>query len=471
MKQVLLFFFTKTLFFLLFYVGIFLFSFQPIYAADDQQAVATASSGWTKDSTVTFLGRGANRAESFMDWTFTNYKWNYSDGPLTNSWKAIRNIVYTMSILAVLVAGFLIIIKGSQNISVVVFIKEFIIALLLVTFSFALAHLFFQMADIFQLFFFQTAGTNGGIVTGKDIINISFSQDFIGYRRTGVDYDESAFISLLLVQLSTITFYVIGSLLTVRKIILWFFLISSPLYPILLIYKPIKNTGKVWLQELLRWLLYGPLFALFLAAVVIIWKSNLLILPFNFGSSETTYPTAISILLGGPGQTLSFTNSINYNDTFMQYIVALLMLWVAILMPFILLQIILGFLVKHEFGTNPINGFINNIRNGVANNDFSFLKKSPPISPSPVGQHPGGLARGIPKYQTIREETNIKNQTFDTISQKTSNQSQIDHTSDSKPDNKLLKVLKIISTHLSFLTNPPLKLNSNLKFYPNQSTD
>jgi len=199
MKQVLSFFFTKTLFFLLFYIGISLFYFQPIYAADDQQAVATASSGWTKDSTVTFLGRGANRAESFMDWTFTNYKWNYSDGPLTNSWKAIRNIVYTMSILAVLVAGFLIIIKGSQNISVVVFIKEFIVALLLVTFSFALAHLFFQMADIFQLFFFQTAGTNGGIVTGKDIINTSFSQDFIGYRRTGVDYDESAFISLLFV--------------------------------------------------------------------------------------------------------------------------------------------------------------------------------------------------------------------------------------------------------------------------------
>lgn len=414
---------------LILFVGIFLLSFQPTYAAD-----ATASSEWVKDSTVTFLGSGANRAQSFMDWTLTNYKWNYSDGPLTNSWKSIRNIVYTMSILAVLVTGFLIVIKGSQNVGVVVFIKEFIIALLLVTFSFALAHLLFQMADIFQLFFFQTAGTSGGIVTGKDIINISIPENFTGYRRTGVTYDESAFISLLLVQLSTITFYVIGSLLTVRKIILWFFLISAPLYPILLLYKPIKNTGKIWIQELLRWLLYGPLFALFLAATVIIWKNNLLVLPFNFSSSASTYPTAISILLGGPGQTLSLTNSINYNDTFTQYVVALLMLWVAILMPFILLQIILGFLAKHEFGVNPVNGFINNIRNNTPN-DFSFLKKSPPPSPSPVGQRPGGLARELPKYQTVHEETNIKNQTFNTSSQKMSNQSQTSQTSHSQTSN------------------------------------
>jgi len=412
-------------------IGTFLFSSNPIYA---QTPVSTASSDWVKDDSVTFLGRGVNRAQGFMDWTLTNYKWNSDDGPLTESWKPIRNIVYTMSILAVLVTGFLIVIKGNQSTGVFVFIKEFIIALLLVTFSYALARLFFQIADIFQLFFFQAAGTGSGreFFIGKDIINISIPEDFIGYKRNDIIYNEPAFISLLLVQLSSITFYVIGCILTVRKIILWFFLISAPLYPLLLIYKPIKNTGKIWIQELLRWLLYGPLFALFLAAIVIIWRSSLSTLPFSSSSSAVNpYPTSISILLGGPGQSLSLANSLNYNDTFIQYVVALLMLWIAILMPFILLQVMLGFLAKHEFEVNPISGFINNIRNGVPNN-FSFLKKSPPpISPL-AGPHSGGLARELPKYKTVLEETNIKNQTFNDVSHKISNQNLANNKSDSQ---------------------------------------
>jgi hypothetical protein len=406
-------------------IAVSFISFKPAYAALskylDSTPPATETDGWVKDAKVTFAGKSVNRSKDFMDWTLTNYKWNYSDGPLTNSWKAIRNIVYTMSVLAVLITGFRVVIKGGEDVGVAVFIKEFIIALILVTFSFALAHLLFQIADIFQLFFFQTAGTSGGVVTSKDLINISFpSQNFTGYRRAGSGYDESAFISLLLVQLSSITFYVIGSLLTLRKIILWFFLISSPIYPIILIYKPIKNTGKVWIKELLRWLLYAPLFALFLAAVVMIWKGNILVLPFQFGSNASTYPTSISILIGGPGQALSLKNSLNYNDTFTQYIIALLMLWAAIIMPFILLQFILDAMAKYDFGMNSVSGFVNTLRANNATAGSSPIKKTPPPGPLPFGKFPGGLARELPKHNTSKVETSIKNQTVETISKRLS---------------------------------------------------
>ena len=436
-----------------------MFSSQPIYAQTPPTSVGTTSSIWAKDNTVTFLGRGIKRAQSFMDWTLVNYKWNTSnnDGSLTNSWKQIRDIVYTMSVLAVLITGFLVIIKGNQNVGVAVFIKEFIIALILVTFSHALARLLFQMADIFQLFLFRTAGTTNGVILSKDIINNYIPEgDFIGYRRIGIEYGESAFMSLLLVQLSSITFYVVGCILTVRKIILWFFLISAPLYPIFLIYKPIKNTSKIWIQELLRWLLYGPLFALFLAAVVIIWKNNQF-LPFTFNSSAANpYPTAVSILLGGPNQSLSSTNSLNYNDTFIQYVFALLMLWIAILMPFILLQIVLGFLAKHEFEINPINNFIDNIRSATPNSfpffkkpvppvnivnpisitpSFSSLGKSPPPTPPQSGPRSGGLARELHKYKTTHEENSIKDQSFNTSSHKVLNQNLAGNTSYSKMNN------------------------------------
>ncbi len=217
--------------------------------------------------------------------------------------------------------------------------------------------------------------------------------------------------------MSSITFYVIGCILTVRKIILWFFLASSPLYPIVLLYNPIKNTAKIWISEFLRWLLYAPLFALFLSAVVIIYKSDILILPFKFGTATTPlYPTAISILVGGPGQQLSLTNSLNYTDTYVQYVIALLMLWVAILMPFILLQILLDFLSKYEFGKSPMVGYINALQNSVSNNGFTFLKKPPQPSPLPTGQFPAGLAREIPRHAVTQQETTIK-RTVATISE------------------------------------------------------
>jgi hypothetical protein len=331
--------------------------------------------------------------------------------------------------LAILVTAFLIIINGGRNFGILIFTRKFIFALLFVTFSFAIARFLYQIADIFQVFFLQTAGTANGIITGKDIVNISFaSPDFQGFRITGIGFDESAFISLLLIQVSSITFYVIGCILTVRKIILWFFLASSPLYPIVLLYEPIKHTAKIWISEFLRWLLYAPLFALFLSAVVIIWKNNLLILPFNFSSITPLYPTAISILVGGPGQQLSLTNSLNGTDTYVQYVIALIMLWVAILMPFILLQILLDFLAKYEFETSPMFGYINTLQNSVMNNGFPFLKKPSQPSPLPTGQFPAGLAREIPRHVATQEETNIK-RTVTTVSEQQAARQQAGQTS------------------------------------------
>jgi hypothetical protein len=384
---------------------------------------------WVQDPMVTFLGKAANRAEDFMDWTLVNYKWDYLDTSLMTIWKAIRNIVYALFILAILVTAFLIIINGGRRVGILIFTRKFIFALLFVTFSFAIARFLYQLADIFQVFFLQAAGTANGIITGKDIVNISFaSPDFQGFRITGIGFDESAFISLLLIQVSSVTFYVIGFILTVRKIILWFFLASSPLYPIVLLYEPMKRTAKIWMSEFLRWLLYAPLFALFLSAVVIIWKSNLLILPFNFSSIPPLYPTAISILVGGPGQQLSLTNSMNGTDTYVQYVIALIMLWVAILMPFILLQILLDFLAKYEFGDSPMFGYINALQNNVMNTGFPFLKKPPEPSPLPTGQFPAGLAREIPRHVTTQEETSIK-RTVTTVPEQHAARQQAEQTS------------------------------------------
>jgi hypothetical protein len=220
----------------------------------------------------------------------------------------------------------------------------------------------------------------------------------------GIQNDESAFISLLLVRLTAITYYVMTGLLLVRKIILWFFIIVSPIFPLLLFFSPVRNTAKIWIGEFFRWLLYAPLFALFLRGLVIMWRDRIP-LAFDFTQVGTTvYPTAINILLAGPKQQIALNNSVNLTDTFALYVVALLMLWVVILLPFLLLQIFLDYL-------NSISFENNNMVKNIMNRSYGILGRGgfpPPGSPPPPGKNqPAGLARALP-FMEKRESTVIK---------------------------------------------------------------
>src|SRR3989344_5827267 len=114
-----------------------------------------------------------------------------------------------------------------------------------------------------------------------------------------------------------------SGVLLIRKVILWFFIIMSPVFPLLVLYAPVRNTAKIWIGEFFRWVLYAPIFAILLSGLVSFWRSYIPLM-FDFTSTmEIRYPTAVNILLGGPGQEVSRTNSINLPDTFIQYIIAL----------------------------------------------------------------------------------------------------------------------------------------------------
>jgi hypothetical protein len=89
--------------------------------------------------------------------------------------------------------------------------------------------------------------------------------------------------------------------------------------------------------------------ALFLAALTKIWVAGIAF-PFDFSRincpnpscpnvNGQIYPTAINILYGGPAQTLTPTNSANYVDTYAEYVIALIMLWAVMFLPWLLLRI------------------------------------------------------------------------------------------------------------------------------------
>lgn len=371
-------------------------------------AAGAVDSNWVEDSEVYFVGKTASRADDFLKWTLQNYNWlcvtktsqnvcDNTNNPLVSFWVLIRNIVYAFIALFVLATAFVLIITRGQNVTVMRFVPRFIFIIVLITLSFSLVQFIYQVVDIIQSFFLTIRPGQGdnSLITTKDLLFVGFDyKSFVGMRLIGPAYDESAFISLLLVRLTAITYYVMTGILLIRKIILWFFIVISPIFPLLYFYKPIRNTAKIWIGEFFRWLLYAPLFAIFLHGLVVVWQKGIP-LAFDFTGAvagDIVYPTAVSILLGGPGQSIGLTNSVNLRDTFAEYVVALLMLWVVILLPFILLKIFLDYLATISFENNTW-------LKQISPRNFSFL--SPPGTPQspttpPSKFQPAGIARALP---------------------------------------------------------------------------
>lgn len=400
----------------------------PVYAAPPTTAptIPVPSGGvnpdegtWVTDSETTFAGKNANRSKDLVNWVLENYRWSYDDHTLVDFWSRIRNIVFMFIVLMILITAFTMIITGGQSITAIQFFRKFIIVIFLVTFSYAFIRILYQIIDIIQSFFIRNPDNQ--IISTKDLLNISFDYvGFQGWRLFGYKYDESAFISLLLTKITAITYFVMAGILIVRKVILWFFITVSPIYPILFFYYPIRNTAKIWIGEFFRWLLYAPLFTIFLSGLVVLWRQNIGLLPFTYVPGKIVYPTAINILLGGPGQVLGFTNSINYTDTFALYVIALIMLWICIFLPFVLLRIFLDYLSNLSINKDNALNYVNNALNYFTNKEpLSVNKttapgpKTPPPFPTgvalpiPYTRGSTGAARPIPQEKTIGQGATI----------------------------------------------------------------
>lgn len=351
---------------------------------------------WVQDKEVTFTGKNAARAGLLLNWVLRDYKWMHLDkknkNPIENFWKKIRDIVYRLLILFVIVTAFILITTRGRSIKAMRFIPRFIAVVLLVTFSFALIQLMYEATDVIQGYFLKSK-ENGfcppDCISQQDLLFVGWDyRPFFGIRLYGEQFEESAFISLLLVKLTALTYYVMVGVLLIRKIILWLFIIVSPIFPLLLLYYPVRNTAKIWLGEFFRWLLYAPLFAIFLGGLVSLWGSSI---PMNFDFSkvhkanQVIFPTAINILIGGPRQLVNLTNSVNLEDTFALYLVALLMLWGVIIVPWILLQIFLDYAFSYNYTENPVFRQL-----------LPFLGNKPPSPPPTPPPSSAGTARTLP---------------------------------------------------------------------------
>jgi hypothetical protein len=338
-------------------------------AADPDPDTHTGT--WVTDPEVTFIGKNAARSGLFFNWTLKNYSWACFKEPKTGGqacdtdannpiakywWTTVTYVVSPLLMLIILTTAVIMIITRGRNLTIMRFLPRFVAVILLIVFSYSMIQFLYQFTDMLQSFFLRADVTKPcppSCISQSDLLVFAWHyDDFIGQRLISVSdansYAEASFISLILVKLTTMTYFVIGLMLLIRKIVLWFFLIISPIFPILLLYYPIRNTGKIWVGEFFRWLLYAPLFAIFLKGLLFMWRSSIPLVFIPLGGADAIgqpdqvlYPTSINILLGGPKQAVGPSNSVNLTETFALYVVALLMLWIVILLPWVLLQIFL----------------------------------------------------------------------------------------------------------------------------------
>jgi len=305
---------------------------------------------WAADPDVTAQGKADERARQFIYWAMNRNSVD-SHSVLKQVWKLSSSVVFFLIVIVVAITGIGIIIGQKANfdfkIQIWPIITRTVVLLLYVAFSATIVLILISISELLMKFFIENLG-------GKDLFNIYFSSvshesnyvNFVGCRDLNYKVQEAANTEMFLLKLTNITYYVLGGMFILRKVVLWFLLFISPFLALLAPFVFIRNIGWIWIGVFFQWLFYGPMTALFLGGVSAIWKAGI---PYAFDFSRVNssggyiYPTAINIVYGGPAQISSniigALNNGNYVDTFVEYVISLIMLWTVIVLPWWLLRI------------------------------------------------------------------------------------------------------------------------------------
>lgn len=302
---------------------------------------------WIDDPEITAQGRADERARQFVWWVINK---NAVDDHqiFKDVWGTARTVSFYFVILmtAVIGIGFIVSQKTDFNLNIKIWpwLIKIAFSVLFIAFSASIVITLISLSETISRFFVENLG-------GNQLFNIYFSDipsseknytDFIGCRDLNFQVQEAVKTELFLLKATNVTYYVMGVMLLLRKLILWSMIIISPFLAILFPFTLIRNVGWIWIGVFFQWLFYGPLFSLFLGATARIWQAGIPF-TFNFSRANTAkgyiYPSGTNIIFGGPAQNLALMNSGNYIDTFMEYVISLLMLWVAIFLPWWLLRI------------------------------------------------------------------------------------------------------------------------------------
>ena len=373
---------------------------------------------WVEDPDITAQGKADERARQFLYWVLNTSAIDNAR-VLTDIWQYTAMLALFGVVLVAAVFGIGYIISQRTNYDFKIRIWPTIIKigtmLLYVAFSASIVFFLIQFSEVLMKFSYENLG-------GQKLFNIYFAADdnllgrteasyttFVGCRDLNIRVQEGVQAEIFMLKLTNVSYYVMGSMLLLRKILLWFLLFVSPFLALLMPFIFIRNTGWIWIGVFFQWLFYGPLLTLFLGGMAKIWEYGI---PFSFDFSRVEkiggyiYPTGINIVYGGPAQRIynagsgidsrpiSALNNGSYVDTFAEYVITLLMLWAVTFFPWWLLRIFRDYCCDGIYAMkNILLAMYDNMRGG------------PSKGPTP----PGGPTRPAMKLdRDIPIETDIK---------------------------------------------------------------
>jgi len=411
---------------------------------------------WVDDEEITNQGKADERARQFIHWVL-NHPSVDNHPSIFTIWLSVRNVVYFFTLIIATIFGLGLILNRnfnlSQKIEVWPQIFKLIGVLLFITFSASIVLTLIQLTDILMKFFTETLG-------GKDVFNIYFSStaDEKNYhslfcKDLNYKVQESIKTQIFLLKLTNITYYVLGIMIILRKIILWFLIFVSPFLALLLPFIFIRNIGWIWIGVFFQWLFYGPLVGLFLYALKILWQRGI---PFPFDFSRAgriegyIFPTGTTILYGGPSQILSAANNVNYIDTYAEYIISLVMLWVTIFFPWWLLRIFRDYCCEGIYAAkNILMSIYDQLRGGPSPSISSPPHPSPTFTGTTLKVSKSMEVPIVVKLQTIEEIKKAKTEEITkSLNLHVAKLTDIAHLETNK------QVSQTINQNLNYLKNP-----------------
>ena len=353
---------------------------------------------WVEDDDITAQGKADERARQFLYWVINTSA--IDEAPVLRSIWNVSSLIALFGVVliaAIFGIGYIISQRTQYNFNIRIWptVIKLGMMLLYIAFSAALVFVLIQLSEVLMKFFYENLG-------GRDLFNIYFAntgsstligqteesyKSFVGCRDLNIRVKEGIDAEVFLLKMTNVTYYVMGIMLLLRKILLWFLLFVSPFLALLMPFILIRNTGWIWIGVFFQWLFYGPLLTLFLGGMSRIWKDGI---PWSFDFSRVSklpegyvYPTGINIVYGGPAQRIyeginrqipiGATNNGNYVDTFAEYVITLIMLWAVTFFPWWLLRIFRDYCCEGIYA-------MKNILLAM----YDQMRGTPPTGPSPI---------------------------------------------------------------------------------------
>jgi len=352
-------------------------------------------------------GQGLRRAGDFLDWSLRLYQGNenasdffekekVSQGQtLRDMWWYAFKLCLFLYLAVALVIGFGFIFKAQwidrwrRN------LPWLLVSLVAAALSYVILTFVMQLVANAMAIFMKT-------INADALLQISYKYGEVqGLTSADISKLEIVRNTLMLLRIATATAYAVGGILLLRVVVLWMLTVVVPFVMPFVAFPITQSLGRIWVREFVRWLLVGPLIALFLFVSNKIWTSGDFPEPPPTTNANSTqgYDSATEIGIQSPSSTTGAGTGTSINapstfdikggtgnaplstDSYTKYIISLIMLWVSILLPWLLLR----------FAINLMNEA--SVKWYERNRESSFVKQLERImKPLPAPRQPTGPA-------------------------------------------------------------------------------